>query len=235
MPSGMSRTRLPVVAYSLSVMATPFDGRAQEYDSWYDEPEGAAIFREELEALLLVKGRAPGRWLEVGVGTGRFATALKVSDGVDPSNAMLALAAARGIRTECGVAEHLPYDNAAFDGVLTVASLCFMDEPGEAIEECARVLKRKGVLVAGIIPSASPWGEEYVCRGTAGHPVYSRACFLSIEETVRLAAAAGLLLRDAASALLWPPSDTETHDCRVARGARPDAGFVALRFEKHPG
>jgi ubiquinone/menaquinone biosynthesis C-methylase UbiE len=222
------------MTYLWAAMSDCFDAVALEYDRWYDSAEGAAIFREEFEALLLVKGRVPGRWLEVGVGTGRFAAALKVSDGVDPSGPMRELAAARGIRVESGLAENLPYRDATFDGVLVVASLCFVADAGAAIAECSRVLKDRGVFVAGIIPSSSPWGREYVRKGLAGHPVYSQARFLSIEETVRLAAGAGMLLRDAASALLWPPADSGEHDCRVARGARPEAGFVALRFEKRP-
>lgn len=213
-------------------MSECFDAIAQEYDRWYDSDDGAAIFREETEALLLVKGRVPGRWLEVGVGTGRFAEALKVSDGVDPSPAMRALASSRGIRVEPGAAEHLPYADQSFDGVLTVVTLCFVEDPAAAMVECARVLKRSGALVAGIIPSTGSWGREYARKGRAGHPVYSHARFLSLEETVRLAANAGLLLKDAASALLWAPSDTEMPECRVVRGARSDAGFVALRFER---
>ena len=86
------------MAYLSAAMSTPFGAIAAEYDSWYDSEEGIAIFREEVEALLLVKGRAPGRWLEVGVGTGRFASALNVSDGVDPSEEMLSLAVSDEVR-----------------------------------------------------------------------------------------------------------------------------------------
>ena len=220
------------MAYLSAAMSTPFGAIAAEYDSWYDSEEGIAIFREEVEALLLVKGRAPGRWLEVGVGTGRFASALNVSDGVDPSEEMLSLAAARGISTRSGTAEALPYDDAAFDGVLMVATLCFVKDPALALHECARILKPRGVLVAGIIPSAGPWGLEYRRKAEAGHPIYSHARFFPLEEAVCLAAGAGLTLHDAASALLWSPGAQQKPESRVTRGARRDAGFVALRFER---
>ncbi len=217
--------------YCSAAMSGPFDAIAQEYDRWYESGDGAIIFREEIEALQLVKGRAPGRWLEVGVGTGRFAEALGISDGIDPSREMLALASERGIHTESGIAEALPYGDAVFDGVLAVAALCFVDSPARVFNECARVLKPMGVFVAGMIPRTSPWGEEYTKKAAAGHPVYSHAKFSAIEETVCLAADAGLILHDAASALLWAPSQRPMQECRVVRGARPDAGFVALRFE----
>lgn len=212
-------------------MTTPFDRRAVEYDRWFDAPRGAAIFREECEALLLVKGRGPGRWLEVGVGTGRFASAFSISYGVDPSRNMLSIASSRGIQTQVGVAERLPYRDALFDGVLIAVSLCFVGGLSCAIRECARVLRPAGAFLVGGIPSTSAWGEEYSRKADAGHPIYSQARFLSLEEVVYFVAREGFLLRDAASALLWNPVQTDGPGGHIERGARPDAGFVALRFE----
>lgn len=214
-------------------MATtdPFDGVAAQYDAWYDSPEGRALFDQEVEALLLVKGRVPGRWLEVGVGTGRFAAAFGVQDGVDPSLSMRSLAAQRGIRAQEGAAEALPYDDGSFDGVLVVATLCFTTDPARSLREFTRVLRPGGALVIGLIPSASPWGQEYARKGAAGHPLFSRARFLDVDETVRMAAEAGLILTDAASALLQPPGRAPAQSHRVERGAIPGAGFVALRFK----
>ena len=213
-------------------MSGPFDTIARDYDAWYDSVEGAAIFAEEVEALLLVKGRAPGRWLEVGVGTGRFASALGVSEGIDPSPEMLALSAARGINTRRGVAECLPYGDNEFDGVLFVVTLCFVESSARAFQECTRVLRPKGSCVVGIVPASSPWGQEYQRKAEAGHAIYSHATFFSVQEVVRLAAGCGLMLQDAASALLWSPFESQVPDVRLVRGARPDAGFVALRFER---
>jgi len=213
----------------------PFDRVAAKYDAWYDSPEGRAIFDEEVEALLLVKGRMPGRWLEVGVGTGRFASAFGVEDGIDPSPSMRSIAARRGIRTREGVAEALPYDDGSFDGVLVVATLCFTANPARSLRECVRVLRPQGALVVGLIPSASPWGQEYARKAAAGHPLYSQARFFDVDETVCMAAQAGLILTDAASALLQPPGKAAVQGHRVERGAVPGAGFVALRFGRRAG
>ena len=212
-------------------MENPFDKVAQEYDDWYDSPEGSHIYREELECVLLVKGRVGTRWIEAGAGTGRFGAELAVKYALDPSRSMLGLAARRGLRIVMGRSESMPFADGCLDGVLKVVSLEFCQDPALAFRECARVLRRGGALVVAIIPRSSPWGTYYADKGAGGHPVYSHARFLSVEETVSHAATAGLLLRDAASALLWSPHESKHVNHSVRKGAMPGAGFIALRFE----
>ncbi len=69
-----------------------------------------------------------GTSLEVGVGSGRFAAAFGIKFGFDPSQAMLDIAKSRGIEVFNGVAESLPFEDDYFDFVLTVATLCFVDD-----------------------------------------------------------------------------------------------------------
>ena len=63
----------------------PFDKLAQRYDRWFDSTRGRAIFEAEVVCLReLIPDRA-GRWLEIGVGTGRFVEALGIAvDGGNP-------------------------------------------------------------------------------------------------------------------------------------------------------
>ena len=213
-------------------MESPFDKLAQDYDDWYDSPEGSHIYREELECVLLVKGRVGTRWLEAGAGTGRFGSRLGVRYAVDPSQPMLRLASKRGMRSIAGTAEALPFTDGCLDGVMMVVALCFCHDPSLAVRECARVLRRNGALIAAIVPRNSPWGQHYTQKGAAGHPLYSHARFLGIEEVVVHAAVAGLVLKDAASALLRPPTEKAYVGHAVQRGAIPGAGFVAMRFER---
>lgn len=135
------------------------DQRADEYDRWFDSPEGQSVFQLELRCVREIIQIDDGRWLEVGVGTGRFAAALGVTDGVDPSERALAIAAARGIRTHVGKAERLPFEGKTFDGVALVATLCFVSDPSLALRECGRVLHDDGTVVLAIIPADSPWGR----------------------------------------------------------------------------
>ncbi len=205
-----------------------FDDIALNYDRWYDTPEGSAILAEELACLRTVVPEFVGDWLEVGVGTGRFAAALGVQQGLDPSPPMLALATGRGIRTQTGVAEALPYADCSFHGLLMVASLCFVADTERALAECARVLRPGGMLLIGHIPSDGPWGREYVLKAKEGHPVYSLARFTTVAETVGIVAAAGFYLDAAASALFWSPGSAPPASPRIEHGTVSGAGFVAL-------
>ena len=49
-----------------------FDDLASEYDAWFDK-EGSLIFFIELQAFRALLQSLPKPWLEVGVGSGRFA------------------------------------------------------------------------------------------------------------------------------------------------------------------
>ena len=69
-----------------------FDSQVSRYDAWYGSTKGAAAFEEELAALRPLLKDLAHPWLEVGVGTGRFAHALHAEVGIDPALAALALA-----------------------------------------------------------------------------------------------------------------------------------------------
>ena len=74
------------------------------------------------------------------MGSGRFAAPLGIQVGVDPSPAMLALAAAHGIAVVAGTAENLPFPPACFEYALIVTTLCFVDSPARMLAEAHRVL-----------------------------------------------------------------------------------------------
>lgn len=179
----------------------PFERRAADYDRWYDTPEGGCAFAAEVEALRAVAGIISGRWLEVGVGTGRFAAGLGIGEGIDPSPRMLALALRRGIGCVTGAAEKLPFPSDTFDGILLALTLCFVDDPGKALAECRRVLHKRGRLLVGIIPADGPWGAHYLRMAEQGHPVYSVARFILSGDIVPLVESAGFRLLKSASTL----------------------------------
>lgn len=209
----------------------PFDDVAEQYDAWFDSEKGRVIFAQEVDCLRSVMLSATGRWLEIGVGTGRFGAALGVAEGVDPSASMRALAEQRGVRTANAVGESLPYADRSFDGVLMTTTMCFLTDPGESLKECHRVLKDTGCLVVGLIPANSSWGQLYQQIAAQGHPVYSAATFRTSDETVRLAAAAGFQLQQASSCLL-AASESLGRAEKPHEGIVADAGFVVMVFIK---
>lgn len=202
----------------------PMDRLADDYDHWFDSPEGKELFQIELACVQDVIGDAQGRWLEVGVGTGRFAAALGIREGLDP----LVLAKSRGIDARQGTAEQLPYADVAFDGVLLVATLCFIADPRPAMKEFQRVIKPGGRLVIGMIPADSPWGQLYAEKGRKGHPFYSTAHFHTAPEVISLAENAEFRFVRASSCLRNPPDapQAKTIEPRIAE----NAGFVCLGF-----
>jgi len=211
-------------------MATVFDRLASEYDKWFDSDEGRPIFEMETACLRDLIGESRTGWLEVGVGTGRFAQVLGVEDGIDPSVAMLEFAARRGIRTRQGRGEALPYRDASFNGVLLALTLCFVDDPRQVLRECGRVLRDEGHLVVGFVPSDSPWGQHYQRKGREGNPFHSEAEFFTCDQVIQMAASAGFDLERAASCLLSPPNEPLSPSWR--EDIVKDAGFVAMRFVK---
>jgi len=209
----------------------PFDQVIAKYDAWFDSESGRGIFEQEVECLRRVMSPETGRWLEVGVGTGRFAVALGVSEGVDPSESMRALAERRGVHTVDAVGECLPYRDQTFDGVIITTTLCFLADPERSLQECHRILKVSGRLVVGLIPADSSWGRLYARKAAEGHPIYSSATFHTSNEVIGLAAGAGFDLLEACSCLLTPPESIGGEE-QPHEGIIPGAGFVAMAFTK---
>lgn len=211
----------------------PFDTAtaASSYDAWFDSEKGSAIFRLELACLAKAVHPHPGRWLEIGVGTGRFAAALGITDGVEPAEAMRKSAEARGIRVVAATGESLPYAAATFDGALLTTALCFLSDPSQALKETFRVLKQSGILVLGIIPADSAWGRLYQKKAANGHALYACAAFRRVDEVIALAGPAGWAFHEAFSCLLASPEQF-TGMGEPQAGVISGAGYVVLVFIK---
>ncbi len=217
-----------------AAMANPFDTLADRYDAWFESERGRPIFAAEVECLRRLLPPAPGvHRLEVGVGTGRFAQALEISDGVDPSAPALRYAAARGIRVCQGLGEALPYRSAVFDSVLMVVTVCFLQNPIRGMAEVARVLHPGGVFAAGLVPRESAWGRLYRKKRRRGHPFYGVARFYAPAEIVEMARAARMELVSATATLLAPPENPAPESgFSIRTGLDPAAGFSAMLFRR---
>lgn len=213
-------------------LAQLFDGIAEEYDRWYETFDGQAIFRAELNCLCSLCHNFQGRWLEAGVGTGRFASALGITRGIDPSLPMLRIAVTREVMAYAGLAEAIPFPESSFDGVLMTLALCFIADSRQALKECRRILQPQGNLLLGVIPAHSPWGIAYKKKKAEGHPVYSMATFFNIPKIVELTQNSGFTFAGAASALFWNPDEQPENVSRVENGVFAEAGFISLLFSR---
>jgi ubiquinone/menaquinone biosynthesis C-methylase UbiE len=138
----------------------PFNSHVSEYEEWYKKYP--FVFKSEVAAIreLLPQGENI-RGIEVGIGTGRFAKALGIEEGIEPAENMSALAQKKGISVMNAVAEELPYKSLQFDFVLMNFCISYFDDVPQAFKEAFRVLKRGGCLIVTFIDKNSPIGKYY--------------------------------------------------------------------------
>ncbi len=158
-----------------------FDRFALRYDRWYEKPFGKSVYNLEIEAIRTVLPPFR-RALEVGVGTGRFASALGIRFGLDISLSELLIARSRGIDVVLGDAHRMPFPGATFDMELIVVSICFFEHPDIVLKEVARTLSPGGYAILGLVLEESPWADFYAEKGRKGHPFYSIARFYSFSR-----------------------------------------------------
>ncbi|MCD6248682.1 MAG: class I SAM-dependent methyltransferase [Hadesarchaea archaeon] len=206
-----------------------FDEFCDEYDAWYSSGLGKLVGRSELLAIRRLLPNGEG--LEVGVGSGFFASGLGVKFGIDPSRRCLEKARARGIKVVLGAGEGLPFKGNSFDYVLYAATMCFLDDPATALREAARVLRPRGRVIICFIPKDSPWGEVYIRKKREGHKFYRHADFFTFAEVKALIERAGLRVEKVCSTLLQRPERVLKVE-RPIDGERNGAGFICIRAEK---
>jgi ubiquinone/menaquinone biosynthesis C-methylase UbiE len=166
-------------------MRSVFDKHYKRYDTWYKEHWTA--FYSEIKAIEKVLPRNK-KGLEIGVGTGRFAMALGIRSGIDPSEKMLALAKKRGVQACVGTGENLPFRDRTFDYVAVIITLCFVRDPRKVIREAYRVLKTRGKIIIGIVDKQSFLGKFYQMKKSV---FYKAAHFFTPKQVTALLKAAG--------------------------------------------
>ncbi len=160
----------------------PFDNHLAEYEQWFDNNYFA--FRSELEAIRTMMP-SKGRGVEIGVGSGLFASELGIEEGCDPSAAMLVKAGERGINAVEGIAENLPYKDKSIDFILMVTTICFVDDAQKTFKEIKRVLKPGGQVIIGYVDKNSTVGKIYL-KHKEESLFYKDAIFFSTEDIYKL-------------------------------------------------
>ncbi|MDD5020235.1 MAG: class I SAM-dependent methyltransferase [Candidatus Omnitrophica bacterium] len=189
-----------------------FDKHCKRYDAWYDRHPFA--FLSEIEAIRKVLPPS-GKGLEIGVGTGRFAAALGITAGIDPSRKMLELARKRGVDARFGRGDEVPFCRGVFDYILIVITLCFVKNPQKVLEEARRVLTKTGTIVIGIVDKESFLGEFYRSKKSI---FYRQAKFLSVSKVTAMLKDAGF------ASFVYYQTISVLPDC-ISSVEKPKKGF----------
>lgn len=96
---------------------------------------------------------------------------------------MADIAQKRGIEVYEAKAEKLPFDDSSFDFVLIVVTICFVQDPIQALREAKRVLKPGGYIVIGMIDKESFLGKLYESK-KKDSKFYRHANFYSIRQVL---------------------------------------------------
>jgi ubiquinone/menaquinone biosynthesis C-methylase UbiE len=203
-----------------------FDLHADRYDAWFKDHKDP--YQAELSA---IKKLLPnhGRSLEVGSGSGRFACPLGIHFGLDASWPMCHLAGKRPICMIHGLAERMPFKDAAFDFVLMVTTLCFLKDTIAVLKQIHRILRHRGFLIIAMIEKHSHLGKIYQDHGNRS-VFYKEANFYAKEEVIQLLKQANFGKVEAVQTLFETNGDLIEIDCLNQwhnRGA-----FVVIKTEK---
>jgi len=204
----------------------PFEKHAKQYENWFENNK--YTYQSEINAIkLLMPDFKNG--VEVGVGSGKFASPFGIKLGVEPSAKMAGIARGRGIKVIEGVGENLPLENESFDMVLMVTTLCFLDDAKKAFFEVYRVLRKDGYFVNGFVDKNSRIGKLYQ-KNKDKSIFYKQAVFYSVMDVIELLKETGF--RDYKfSQTIFKPLD-KVNKIEEAKEGYGEGSFVVIRARK---
>jgi len=130
----------------------------EHYEKWFKTND--KLLESELEAIKqLYPPESNG--IEIGVGTGIFASQLGIKVGVEPSDEMAKAARKKGIQVIKGRGENLPIASKTYQLALMVTADCFLDEIAKSFLEVYRILVNHGLFIIAFLDRNTPLGLLY--------------------------------------------------------------------------
>ena len=204
-------------------MSTVFDDNANEYDEWFAVND--ELYRSELDALQSMLD-IDKTYIEVGVGTGLFASKLGIAEGVEPCEEMANIARRRGIVVHDALAQHLPYEDGSIEGIMMVTVDCFVKDIKAVFDEAYRVLMPHGSYVMAFLDRSTPLGQVY--EDTKADNIYYRdAIFRSADEMRELLESSGLKVIDSCESVYTLDNIYQPRKAGTGNGV-----FAILKAEK---
>ena len=199
-----------------------FDRYYKEYDNWFEINKN--IYASELEC---VKKAVPetGEGIEIGVGTGRFASKLNIRFGIDPSAQMLGIAKKRGVNCVKAFGENAPFKDNVFDFAVVLFTLSFVKNVNKVFSEINRIVKKGGYIVCGIIDKDSFLGEYYMQQ--LNSKFYTKCKFLSTLELVDICKNNNILITEVYQTLFKIPELIK--DMEPVKVGFGDGGYVVTK------
>ncbi len=157
-----------------------FNKYSDEYDKWFEVHPW--VYKSELEAVRILLPQN-GLGVEIGAGTGRFSIPFGIKVGVEPSIAMAEIARRRGMTIYDATAENLPFNDNEFDFALMVTTICFLEDPLQALKNIRRILRPSGKIIIGMLDKDSPIGKLYEAK-KKDSKFFKNANFYSVKQVL---------------------------------------------------
>ncbi len=154
-----------------------FDRYANAYDAWFMDNENLLYSEVKLVAHFL---KNAGRTLSIGCGTGLMEKimsdemGINITDGIEPSADMMAIAVSRGMNVRQGTAEDTNFGTEEYDTVLFNGCPSYITNLDTAIKNAYKALKPGGKIILIDVPKDSSYGTMYnlaLTLGTWEHPL----------------------------------------------------------------
>ena len=201
-----------------------FEKYSKEYDEWFIRNKN--IYLAELN---LIKEVVPSEkiGIEIGIGTGRFATSLGIKIGIDPSKKMLKISKERRFQIFRAIAENLPFKDETFDFGLMVTTICFVDDILKSFMEIHRILKTEGFIVVGFVDKDSKLGIKYQLKKKRSK-FYGDAEFYSVNEVINYLRKAHFRIIETKQTIFYNSSDK----IDSVKNGYGEGSFVVIKASK---
>ncbi len=200
----------------------PFED-VSEYEEWFKTNN--KLLASELEAIRQFIP-ATGKGIEIGVGTGIFASKLGIVHGVEPSEEMAVEALKKGIHVIKATAENLTIDDETYQFALMVTVDCFLDDVSKAFSEVRRILVKNGTFIIAFLDKDTPLGNFYE-QNKHLHKSYKDASFHSASEISNLLKQAGFEIQEKIQTIYSLDNTYQEIKCGVGEGV-----FAVIKARK---